>query len=86
MLLKFHIDLLNYISDQNIENVIICGELMKIALEKSNNNKIFFMSNMESILDFLKKALNNNDIILIKGSNSSLSNKLAKELLKRRVN
>jgi len=84
--LKFHIDLLNYTSDQNLENVIICGEIMKTALEKSDNNKIFFMPNVESILDYLKKTLNNNDIILIKGSNTSLSNKLAKEFLKGRAN
>ena len=81
--LIFHIDILKYIKKKNLDNVIICGELMKIALEKTNNSKIVFMPNIKLILEYLKKFLKNNDIILIKGSNSSLTNKLTKKLLKK---
>ena len=79
--LRFHIDLLKYISDNKLDNVIICGELMKIALEKINNENIACIMNIKSILSYLKKKINNNDIILIKGSNSALTNKLAKDFL-----
>ena len=43
------------------------------------------MPNIKLIMEYLKKFLNSNDIILIKGSNSSLTNKLTKELLKKGV-
>ena len=79
--LKYHIDLLNYVFEKKLDNVIICGKLMKIALKKSNNVNIIFFMNIESILKYLKKKITDNDIILIKGSNSSLTNKLAKDFL-----
>jgi len=79
--LKFHVDLLNYILDKKLDNVIICGELMKIALEKFNNVNIICIMNIKSILKYLKKTISNNDVILIKGSNSSLTNKLTKNFL-----
>ena len=81
--LKFHIALLDYITSMKIENVIICGELMKLALDKLDNGKILCMLNKMSILEYLQKNLNINDIVLIKGSNSSLTNKLSKELLQK---
>ena len=81
--LIFHIELLDYITQKKIENVIICGELMQLALDKSDNDKILCMLNKKSILEYLVKNLNIDDIILIKGSNSSLTNKLSKELLQK---
>jgi len=79
--LKFHIDLLNYIVKKKLDNIIICGKLMKIALEKSNNVNIICIMNMQSILKFLRKTVRSDDFILIKGSNSSLTNQLAKDFL-----
>jgi len=79
--LKFHKDLLSFILEKKLDNVIICGELMKIALKKFNNVNIICFMNINPILKYLKKTTNNNDIILIKGSNSSLTNKLAKDFL-----
>jgi UDP-N-acetylmuramoyl-tripeptide--D-alanyl-D-alanine ligase len=81
--LLFHIDLLDYISQKKLKNVIICGELMQLALNKLDNNKILFMQNINLISEFLKKILNDNDIILIKGSNSSITNKLAEKFLQK---
>ena len=37
--------------------------------------------NVKSILLFLKINIKNDDILMIKGSNASLSNKLAEEIL-----
>ena len=79
--LKFHIDLLNYIVEKKLDNIIICGELMKFALKKSNNVNIICIMNIQSILKYLRKKVSNNDFILIKGSNSSLTNQLAKDFL-----
>ena len=81
--LKFHVEILNYVCQKKIENVIICGELMQLALSKLNDNNILHMTNINEIFQYLKKILNNDDIILIKGSNSSLTNKLSEEFLKK---
>ena len=56
---------------------------MQLALNKLDNDKLLCMLNKNSILKFLEKNLNINDIILIKGSNSSLTKKLSIELLKK---
>ena len=79
--LKFHIEIIKYISKKNLEDVVICGELMKLALQKTNNSRIKYMKDINSILNYIKKKIKNNDILLIKGSNSSLTNMLAKKLL-----
>ena len=81
----FHEELISFILEKNFENVIICGKLLKLGLQKNKNKNILCMNDLETILYYLKNELNKNDLILIKGSNSSLSNKLAKILLKRKV-
>ena len=81
--LNYHIELLEYIVKKKLSNVIICGELLKIALDKICNKNILNMDDIDSILEYAKKNLKNNDIVLIKGSNSSLTRNLALKLLKR---
>ena len=77
--IDYHMEILNYILKKNIENVVICGELMQRALIKiNNNNNILFMLNIDSIRKYITKKINSNDFLLIKGSNSSLTNTLAK--------
>ena len=78
---ELHIDLLKYISKKKIEHVIICGKLMKSALEKIKDNKILYIMNKNLILKHIKSIVNDNDFILVKGSNSSLTNVLAKVIL-----
>jgi len=82
----YHKDLLNYIYNKKLENIIICGECMKIALDKNISRNFILMLDKDIILKYLDKNLSNNDIILIKGSNSSITNEIAKNLLKRKVN
>ena len=81
--LNYHIELLEYIVKKKLSNVIICGELLKIALDKISNKNILNMDDINSIIEFAKKNLKNNDIVLIKGSNSSLTRNLALKLLKK---
>jgi murE/murF fusion protein len=81
----YHIELLKYVIRNKINKVIICGELMSLALDKLDyklNDKLLFIKNLNMIIKFLNKELNNGDYILIKGSNSSLTNKLSQKLLK----
>ena len=82
--LNYHIELLEYIVKKKLSNVIICGELLKIALDKICNKNILNMDDINSIIEFAKKNLKNNDIVLIKGSNSSMTRDLALKLLKNR--
>jgi len=86
--LVFHIELLEYVITFNLNNVIICGKLMKSALNKLTKKdlNIKLMLNEKLILKYLKDTLNNDDILLIKGSNSSLTNKIGKALLKKGEN
>jgi UDP-N-acetylmuramoyl-tripeptide--D-alanyl-D-alanine ligase len=79
--IDFHVHLLAYISKKNLNNVIICGELMQRALIKINDNKIIFMLDVNSIKEYIYQNINTNDILLIKGSNSSMTNILTKKLL-----
>ena len=81
--IDFHTELLVLITQKRLENVIICGELFELALKKVNNKNILFMSDIKTILNYIKIKISNNDIIFIKGSNSSLTNKLTFDLLKK---
>ena len=80
----FHKEIIEYIISLNLEKVILCGKLFKSALSffKIENKSIEYIKNKNEIIKFLTKKLHNNDTILIKCSNSSEVNHLAKSLLK----
>ena len=80
----FHKEIIEYIISLNLEKVILCGKLFKSALSffKIENRSIEYIKNKNEIIKFLIKKLHNNDTILIKCSNSSEVNHLAKSLLK----
>ena len=59
---------------------------MKISLEKKHKDNIKYMLDKKSILNFLKKTINHEDILLIKGSNSAMTNDLANFFLKKEIN
>ena len=85
--LKYHLKLINYIESKNINNIILCGKLMKIALDKNNNNNNFIsMLDKDTIMKYLKDNVNKNDIILIKGSNSSITKQVVGCLTKSEEN
>ena len=67
----------------NLDNVVLCGNLFKLLLTemKIKTDQINCMLNENQIMQFLKKNIHNNDIILIKGSNSTKVNKLANILI-----
>ncbi len=82
--LEYHIEILEYLVTKKLSDVIICGELLKIALDKICNKNILSMNDINSIIEFAKNNLNDNDIVLIKGSNSSITRNLALKLLENR--
>ena len=86
--IAFHLEILEYLIMLDLNNVIICGELMKSALNKltKKNLKIELMLNKKLIIKYLEDTLNNDDILLIKGSHSSLTNNICKILLNKGEN
>ena len=79
----YHHDIIKQILYYNLDNVILCGNIFKLLLNemKIKTDNINYMLNENQIMQFLKKNIHNNDIILIKGSNSTKVNKLAKMLI-----
>ena len=67
----------------DLDNVILCGSQFKLLLNKMKikTDQINYISNENQIMQFLKKNIHKNDIILIKGSNSTKINNLAKLLI-----
>ena len=64
--------------------IILCGEFFELSIKKflSRNNEFIHFKNTNKIMQFLEEKVHNNDIILIKCSNSTKINKFAKILLK----
>ena len=81
---KYHQNIITQIIENKFNNVILCGQIFKSALDDMINkkNNIKYMSNEKEILKYLSKNINNYDIMLIKGSNSTKVNKLANLLIK----
>jgi len=80
---SYHKDIVKQILYLKFDNVIFCGKLFEALLIKMKikNDQIKCMLDENQIMQFLKKNIHNNDIILIKGSNSTKVNKLAKMLI-----
>ena len=78
--LNFHVKLLNQLKSKKIDHIIICGELMSLALKKVNNKKILKMD-INELLKYLRDNILSGDLLLVKGSNSELTSDLAKKLL-----
>ena len=78
--LEFHQKIIKQILIASFDFVILSGELFKSALNNLNykNSNINLMMDEGQILNFLKNKIHNNDTIMIKCSNSTKVNKLAK--------
>ena len=82
---KLHFKLLTELDKSDFKFVILCGEFFRRSIIKLNNpkNEFIYIENRNEIMEFLNKKIHNNDIILIKCSNSTEVNKFAKNLLKK---
>ena len=76
--------LLKQLDDTIFKFVILCGEFFELSIKKffNPNNEFIYFKNTNKIMQFLEEKVHNNDIILIKCSNSTKINKFAKTLLK----
>ena len=80
---KIHYKLLQQLDVTIFKFVILCGEFFELSVKNLNpNNEFIHFKNTNKIMQFLKEKVHNNDIILIKCSNSTKINKFAKILLK----
>ncbi len=86
--IELHLKLLKQIEKYIFKYVILSGEFFQKSIKKIKNpkNKFFYFDNKAKIMSFLNKYVLNNDIILIKCSNATEINKLAKDLLKKKDN
>ena len=82
---KLHFKLLTELDKLDFKFVILCGEFFRRSIIKLNNpkNEFIYIEKRNEIMEFLNKKIHNNDIILIKCSNSTEVNKFAKNLLKK---
>ncbi len=80
---KVHYNLLNQLDETIYKFVILCGEFYETSIKKLLNpkNEFIYFTNKNKIMHFLKNKVHNNDIILIKCSNSTEINKFTKILI-----
>ena len=82
---KVHYNLLNQLDETIYKFVILCGEFYETSIKKLLNpkNEFIYFKNKNKIMQFLKNKIHNNDIILIKCSNSTEINKFTKTLIEK---
>jgi murE/murF fusion protein len=80
---KYHRDLFKVINNSNIDKVFIKGEKTLFTyknLHKSKQGNI--LQNKDDIDLILGKIINNNDYLMIKGSNATGLNVLSKKMIR----
>ncbi len=82
--LKIHLEVLLQIERYSFKMIILCGEFFRKSIKKLNNprNKFIYSRSENEIMNYLKKNIHNDDIIMVKCSNSTIVNKFTKNLLK----
>ena len=80
---KLHEKLASTINSSKIDNIHIYGNNIKHTFKKiSLKKKGLILRNKKEIINLIKNDINNNDYLMIKGSNSTGLNKLANNLKK----
>ena len=77
---KLHVEISKEINNTSINNINVIGKYMKDTYNNLNSvKKGFILKDKLEIIDLIKNNINNNDYLMIKGSNSTgLYNKLVK--------
>ncbi len=80
-----HLKLLKFVNKYSFKFVILCGEILGRSIRKLINpiNEYIYLEDKNKIMKYLNKKVHNNDIILIKCSNSTQVNIFTKDLLKK---
>ena len=82
---KMHLQLLHQVDKFDFKFIILCGEFFQRSIKKlgNPNNEFIYLDNKRKIMNYLSKNVHNNDIILIKCSNSTEINKFTSDLIKK---
>ena len=84
---KLHKAISKDINNTSINNVSVVGKYMENTYKNLNKNKKgSILKKNSEIIDLIKNNINNNDYLMIKGSNSTGLNKLASSLKHGKIN
>ena len=78
---KLHIRISKTINKTSLENINVLGRHMKIAyMNLKRSKKGLILKNKSQIINLIKNNINNNDYLMIKGSNSTGLNKITNDI------
>ena len=83
---KLHKDLSITINKSDIDKVFVYGKHIKETVKhllKRKKGRIF--NNFKEANDYLSKIINNNDLLMVKGSNATGLNKFTKNIKKGKI-
>ena len=83
---KYHKELSSIINKSDVDKVFVYGNYIKKTfryLSKNKKGKIF--SNFRDICDHFNKIINNNDLLMVKGSNATGMNQFSKNIKKGQI-
>ena len=84
---KLHEEAMKNINKTSIKNVNVLGKYMSDAYTAlSTDKKGSILKNNSEIIDLIKNNINNNDYLMIKGSNSTGLNKLTSDIKTGKIN
>ena len=84
---KLHKEVAKNINKTSIKNVNVIGKHMSEAYKILHNNKKgIVLKNHSEIINLIKNNINNNDYLMIKGSNSTGLNKLTNDIKSGKIN
>ena len=84
---KLHMEIAKTINKTSLKNVNVIGKYVKWTFKNLNINKRgVIIKNKSQIIDLIKNTLNNNDYLMIKGSNSTGLNSLVNQIKRGKIN
>ncbi len=84
---KLHLEMSNIINSSSINNVHVFGKYIKETYKNiQKKKKGLILKEISQIIDLIKNNINNNDYLMIKGSNATGLHKLTNDLKKERKN
>ena len=84
---KLHKAISKSINGTSINNVNVVGKHIKETYKNLNNSKKgLILKKNSQIIDLIKNNINNNDYLMIKGSNSTGLNKITNDIKTGKIN
>ena len=84
---KLHLEMSTIINSSSLNNVHVFGKYIRETYKNIHNKKKgLILKEISQIIDLIKNNINNNDYLMIKGSNATGHNKLTSGLKKERKN